>query len=131
MNSNFTARRRAACLLRGTRFHVYRTTHLPPFSGGWAAWDEVIGDAAFLQLEGGGSAPAVFAAARELAMTRLLEVREWDGAGAHHVAALPVNGNFTLVFAVATPDGGPVFIVSPVAIASLRRHVVKRVATAS
>ena len=126
MKVNSAERRRAASLLRGTRFHVYRTTHLPPFAGGWSPWDEVVGDAAFVNLESGGSAPAVFAAARELAMTRLLEVREWDGAGTHHVAVLPVHGNFTLVFAVATPDDGLVFIVSPVVIASLRRHVVKR-----
>jgi hypothetical protein len=111
-------------LLSGTRFHVYRTTELPPLGGGWSAWDEVVGDAAFVQLESRDSALVVFTAARELAMTRLLEVREWDGAGSHHVAAVPVNGSFTLLFAVVTPDG-PVFVVSPIAVASLRRYVVR------
>jgi hypothetical protein len=87
---------------------------------GWSAWDEVVGDAAVVQLESRECALAVFTAAREQAMTRLLEVREWDGAGSHHVAVLPVDCSFTLVFAVVTP-GGPVFVVSPVAFASLRR----------
>ena len=124
MDSDSTAYRRADRMLNGTRFHVYRTSHLPMMGGGWSPWDEVIGDAAFVHVEGGVSAPGVFEAARELAMTRLLEVREWDGAGSHHVAALPVNGRFTLVFAVVTPDG-PVFVVSPVSVASLRRDVIK------
>jgi hypothetical protein len=117
-------------LLHATRFHVYRTTHLPPLGGGWSPWDDVLGDAAFVHLESGGAAPAVFAAAKELAMIRLLDVREWDGAGSHHVAVVPINGSFTLVFAVLTPDG-PVFVVSPVPLSSLRRDVVKRETMAS
>ena len=129
MRSNSTTTRHAAGLLDGTRFHLYRTTQLPTFPGGWSPWDEVIGDAAFVQLERGGSAPAVFAAAKELAMTRLLEVREWDGAGSHHVAVLPVNDSFTLVFAVVTP-GGPVYVVSPLPVPSLRRAVVRRASPA-
>ena len=93
--------------------------------GGWSTWESVAADAALMRLEPGGvNAHLVVAVARELAMTRLLEVRAWDGAGAHHVTVLPLGGSFTLVFAVVTPPPGPVYTVSPVAIATLRRYAV-------
>ncbi len=123
MYPDVTARRQAATLLGGRRFRVYRTEQLPPLGGGWSTWESVVTDAARMRLEPGVvSSHLVVVAARELAMTRLLEVRAWDGAGAHHVTVLPLGDSFTLVFAVVTPPPGPVYTVSPVAIATLRRY---------
>ena len=126
MYPDVSERRRAEVLLGGSRFRVYRTEQLPPLgSGGWSTWESVAADAALVRLEPGGvNAHLVVAVARELAMTRLLAVRAWDGAGSHHVTVLPVGSSFTLVFAVVTPPPGPVYTVSPVAIAALRRYVV-------
>jgi hypothetical protein len=127
MHPDVTERQRAASLLGGgSGLRVYRTERLPPLSsGGWSTWESVVADAALMRLEPDGvSAHLVVVAARELAMTRLLAVRAWDGAGSHHVTVLPVGGSFTLVFAVVTPPPGPVYTVSPVAIATLRRYVV-------
>jgi hypothetical protein len=126
MYPNVIERRRAATLLGGRRLRVYRTEQLPPLgAGGWSTWESVVADAALMRLDPDGvSSHLVVVAARDLAMTRLLEVRAWDGAGSHHVTVLPLGGSFTLVFAVVTPPG-PVFTVSPVAIASLRRHAVR------
>jgi hypothetical protein len=125
MYPDVTERQRAASLLGGgSGLRVYRTEQLPPLgSGGWSTWESVVADAALMRLEPDGvSAHLVVVAARELAMTRLLAVRAWDGAGAHHVTVLPLGGSFTLVFAVVTPPPGPVYTVSPVSIAALRRH---------
>ena len=112
---------------------MYRTEQLPRLgSGGWSTWESVAADAALMRPASDGvSAHRVVVAARELAMTRLLEVRAWNGAGAHHVTVLPVGGSFTLVFAVVTPPPGPVYTVSPVSIATLRRHVVPAAAAAA
>ena len=57
MSSDSAARRRAASLLGVSRFHLYWTMVLPPFGGGWSAWDDVVGDADFVHLESGGAAP--------------------------------------------------------------------------
>jgi hypothetical protein len=125
MYPDVSERRRAASLLGGGGLRVYRTEQLPPLgSGGWSTWESVVADAALMRLDPGGVSPhLVVLAARDVAMTRVLEVRAWNGAGSHHVTVLPLGGSFTLVFAVVTPPG-PVFTVSPVAIATLRRHAV-------
>ena len=133
MHPDVTDRRQAATLLGGGRLRVYRTEQLPPLGGGgWATWESVAADAARMRLEAGAvSSHRVVVAARDLAMTRLLEVRAWNGAGSHHVTVLPLGGNFTLIFAVVTPPPGPVFTVSPIALATLRRYLVPATTTAA
>ena len=126
MHPDVSERRQAAILLGGGALRIYRTEQLPSLGGGgWATWESVAADAARMRLEPGAvSSHRVVVAARNLAMTRLLDVRAWDGAGSHHVTVLPLGGNFSLIFAVVTPPPGPVFTISPIAIATLRRYAV-------